>query len=71
MANALIKHAEDITSDLEGLHHQWDHLVQLVEKANKELDQISNWVRDLLDQKTHLMSEIWEIEQELQRKKEE
>ena len=49
VANVLIKHAENLTSEFEGVHHQKNHLVQKVEKADKEQDQISNWVRDLLD----------------------
>ena len=47
-----------------GLHHQWDCLVQEVEKAEKEWEQIINWVGDLLDQRADVRYEISRMKQE-------
>ena len=65
VANALIKQTEDTIDVLWGLHHQWDCLVQGVEKAEKEWEHISNWVGDLID----IKDEIHQMEQELKQLK--
>ena len=63
--NTLLKQVRDIEDEIRGYHHQWDCLVQEADRAEKDLEQISNGVRDLLDQRTDLRDEIrkmvWEL----------
>ena len=70
VATALIKQAEEAVDGLWGLHHQQDCLAQEVEKVDKEWEQISNWVSDLLDQRADVRDEIWTLEQQLKTEKE-
>ena len=44
-------------------------MAQEVEKAGKELEWISNWVRDFLDQRVDVRDEIWRMEQDLKQLK--
>ena len=53
-----------------GFQQWWDCLAQEAERAEKEQEQISNWVRDLLDQTAYLRNEIGKMEWELNQFKE-
>ena len=44
-------------------------LAQEAEDADKEREQMSNWVRDLMDQRYEIKAEIWRLEQDLNSKK--
>ena len=65
VATVLIKQVEEAVDVLWGLQHQWDCLIQEVEKAEKEWEHISNWVGDLFDERPDVREEIWTMEQEL------
>ena len=52
----------DIEDEIRGFCHQWDCLAQEAERAEKDLKQISNGVRDLLDQRADLRDEIRRME---------
>ena len=56
---------------MKGLQLWWDCLAQEAEKAEKELEQMSNWVSDLLDQRADVKDELWRLDQDLKRKREE
>ena len=71
LAITLLKQVHEIEEQIRGFHEQWDHLAQEAERAEKEREQISNWVRDLLNQRADLRIEIRKIEQELDQIKEE
>ena len=66
-----LKQVHEIKEQIRGFHEQWEHLAQEAERAEKEREQISNWVRDLLDQRPDLRIEIWKMEGELDQLKEE
>ena len=46
-------------------------MAQEAEDAEKERERMSNWVRDLMDQRYEIKAEIWRLEQDLNSKKEE
>ena len=71
MEAALLKQVHEMEEQIRGSHELWDHLAQEAERAEKEREQISNWLRDLLDQIADLKTEIWKIEWELDQFKEE
>ena len=73
IATALITHVEEMVDEIRELfhHHKWNCLAQEAEKAEKEWEWMSNWVSDLLDQRADVKGELWRLEQDLNRKREE
>ena len=41
----------------------------MTEQAEKEWERMGNWVHDLMDQRSDIQGEIYQLEQELKRKK--
>ena len=64
-------HGEELVEEMRGLHHQQDCLAQEADKAEKERDQIFNWIDDLVDQRAYVRDELWRLEQDLKSKREE
>ena len=60
--NTLLKQVKDFEDQIRGFCHWWDCLAQEADKAEKEWEKISNWVRDLLDQRADLRDEIRRME---------
>ena len=61
MEATLLKQVDDIKEQIRGFHEWQDNLDQGAERAEKEREQISNCVRDLLDQGDDLRIEIWKM----------
>ena len=71
MEGALLKWIHEIEEQIRGFHESWDPLAKEAEQAEKEQEKVSNWVRDLLDQRVDLRVEIGSVELELEQFKEE
>ena len=71
ITTAFIMQVEEMVDELRGQHHQWDCLAQEADKAEKQREWMSNWVSDLLDQRADVNDELWRLEQDLKRKREE
>ena len=71
METILLKQVHEIKEQIRGFCEWWDHLGEEAEKAEKEREQINNWVRDLLDQRAALRTEIWKMEGKFNHLKEE
>ena len=50
----LLKQFHEIEEQIRGFCERWDWLAKEAEQAEKEWEKISNWVRDLLDQRADL-----------------
>ena len=50
MEATLLKQVHEIKEQIRGFHELWDCLAQEEERAEKEREQISNWVGGLLDE---------------------
>ena len=70
---ALLKQVHEIKEQIRGVCERQDLLAKEAEQAEKEQEKVSNWVRDLLDQRVDLRVEIgsMELELELEQLKEE
>ena len=71
MEATLLKQVHEIEEQIRVFCEQQDYLAQEAEKAEKEREEISNLVRDLLDQRADLRTEVWKMEGELDQLKEE
>ena len=71
MEASLLKQVHEIEEQIRGFHERWDRLAKEAEQAEKEQEKVSNWVRDLLDQRVDLRVEIGSMELELEQLKEE
>ena len=58
MEAPLFKQVHEITEQTRGFCERWDQLAQEAEQAEKGLEKVNNWVRDLLDQRADLRVEI-------------
>ena len=68
---SLLKQVHEIEEQIRAFHERWDWLTKEAEQAEKEWEMVSNWVRDLLDQRVDLRVEIGSMELELEQLKEE
>ena len=71
MEASLLKQVHEIEEQIRRFCERWDWLAKEPEQAEKEWEKVSNWVRDLLDQRVDLRVEIGSIELELEQLKEE
>ena len=71
MEAALHKQVHEFEEQIRGFHERTDWLAKEAEQAEKEWEKVSNWVRDLLDQRVDLRVEIGSMELELEQLKEE
>ena len=71
MKASLLKQVHEIEKQIRGFHERQDQLAKEAEQAEKEWEKVSNWVRDLLDQRADLRVEIGRMELELEQLKEE
>ena len=71
MEAPLLKQVHEIEEQIRGFHERWDRLANEAEQAESEWEKVSNWVRDLLDQRVDLRVEIGSMELELEQLKEE
>ena len=71
MEASLLKQVHEIEEQIRGFCERWDWLAKEAEQAEKEWEKVSNWVRDLLDQRVDLRVEIGSMELELEQLKEE
>ena len=71
MATAFATEMEEVVAEIKRLHQKHICLAQEAEDAEKEREQMSNWVCDLMDQRYEIKAEIWRLEQDLNSKKEE
>ena len=71
MEASLLNQVHEIEEQIRGFHERWDWLAKEAEQAEKEWEKVSNWVRDLLDQRVDLRVEIGSMELELEQFKEE
>ena len=71
MEASLLKQVHEIEEQIRGFCERWDRLAKEAEQAEKEQQKVSNWVRDLLDQRVDLRVEIGSMELELEQLKEE
>ena len=71
MATAFATEMKEVLAEIKRLHQKHICLVQEAEDAEKERERMSNWVRDLMDQRHEIKAEIWRLEQDLNSKKEE
>ena len=62
---------KEVVAEIKRLHQKHICLAQEAEDAEKEREQMSNWVHDLMDQRYEIKAEIWSLEQDLNSKKEE
>ena len=71
MATAFATEMKEVVAEIERLCQKCICLAQEAEDAEKERERMSNWVRDLMDQRHEIKAEIWRLEQDLNSKKEE
>ena len=71
MATAFATEMKEVVAEIERLSQKHICLAQEAEDAEKERERMSNWVRDLMDQRHEIKAEIWMLEQDLNSKKEE
>ena len=71
MEASLLKQAHEIEEQIRGFHERQDQLAKEAKQAEKEWEKVSNWVRDLLDQRVDLRVEIESMGLELEQLKEE
>ena len=71
MKASLLKQIHQIEEQIRGVHERQDQLAKEAEQAEKEQEKVSNWVKDLLDQRVDLWVEIGSMELELEQLKEE
>ena len=71
MEASLLKQVHEIEEQIRDFHERQDQLAKEAEQAGKEWEKVSNWVRDLLDQRVDLSVEIGSMELELEQPKEE
>ena len=71
MATAFATEMKEVVAEIKRLHQKHICLAQEAEDAEKEREQMSNWVHDLMDQRYEIKAEIWRLEQDLNSKKEE
>ena len=71
MEASLLKQVHEIEEQIRGFRERQDWLAMEAEQAEKEWEKVSNWVRDLLDQRVDLRVEIGSMELELDQLKEE
>ena len=66
MEAALLKEVHEIEEQIRGFHERQDQLAKEAEQAEKEQERVSNWVRNLLDQRVDLRVEIGSMELKLE-----
>ena len=71
MGTAFATEMKEVSAEIERLCQKCICLAQEAEDAEKERERMSNWVRDLMDQRHEIKAEIWRLEQDLNSKKEE
>ena len=71
MEASLFKQVHEIEEQIRVFCEGQDQLAKEAEQADKEWEKVSNWVRDLLDQRVDLRVEIGSMELELEQLKEE
>ena len=71
MATVFATEMKEVVAETKRLHQKHICLAQEAEDAEKEREQMSNWVCDLMDQRHEIKAEIWRLEQDLNSKKEE
>ena len=71
MEASLLNQVHEIEEQIRGFHERWDWMAKEAEQAEKEWEKVSNWVRDLLDQRVDLRVEIGSMELELEQFKKE
>ena len=71
IAIAFITQAEELMVEVKKQHDMPNHLAQETEEAEKKRDRMCNWVCNLLDQRYNVKVEIWWLEPEVTRMKEE
>ena len=71
MITAFATEMKEVVAEIKRLHQKHICLAQEAEDAEKERERMSNWVRDLMDQRCEIKTEIWRLEQDLNSKKEE
>ena len=71
MATAFATEMKEVVAEIKRLHQKHICLAQEAEDAEKEREQMSNWVHDLMDQRYEIKAEMWRLEQDLNSKKEE
>ena len=59
MEASLLKQVHEIEEQIRGFCERRDRLAREAEQAEKEREKVSNWVRDLLDQRVDLRVENW------------
>ena len=69
MEASLLKQVHEIEEQIRGFHKRQDQLAKEAEQDEKEQEKVSNWVRDLLDQRVDLRVEIGSMELELEQLK--
>ena len=62
MEATLLQQVHKIEKQIRGFHERQDQLAKEAEQAEKEWEKVSNWVRDLLDQRDDLRVEIGRME---------
>ena len=62
MATAFATEMEEVVAEIKRLHQKHICLAQEAEDAEKEREQMSIWVRDLMDQRHEIKAEIWRLE---------
>ena len=71
MATAFATEMEEVVAEIKRLCQKHICLAQEAEDAAQEREWLSNWMRDLMDQRHEIKAEIWRLEQDLNSKKEE
>ena len=71
MATAFATEMKEMVAEIERLHQKHICLAQEAEDAEKDKERMSNWVRDLMDQRHEIKAEIWRLKQDLNSEKEE
>ena len=71
MEATLLKQVHEIEEQIRGFCQWQDCVAQETGRAEKEREQFSKWVSDLLDQRADLRNEFRKMEQELNQPKEE
>ena len=69
MITAFATEMKEVVAEIKRLHQKHICLAQEAEDAEKERERMSNWVRDLMDQRCEIKTEIWRLEQDLNSKK--
>ena len=61
MATAFATEMEEVVAEIKRLCQKHICLAQEAEDAEKEREQMSNWVHDLTDQRSEIKAEIWRL----------